>query len=256
MKQILLLLLALLMAGTVANAQLLADFETVTPVITAFSPNGDYAPASAENPWIDDINPSDSVFGGATVGGTWEGFYFDTTYFDFTNSTTFTMLVTGESEGVVKLKIEDKTDGNVTTSVDMDYTDVDEWQLMSFTFEGVSPIYDRATIFFDFGSDEAGNFWYFDQFIGPEGYEGNSVESVDRQNRIFPNPCVDQLSIKSTTRLTDVNLFNMAGQNVLSKTDVNRLSLDLKTARLNKGVYMVQTKDVNGRVSTAKIIKN
>lgn len=256
MKRILLLSISILLLSYTAKAQLLADFETVVPIIKAFSPNGDYAPALAENPWVDDINPSANVFGGASTAGTWEGFYFDTVNFDFSNSTTFTMLVNGGAEGVVKLKLEDKTNGNVTISVDVDYTEVDDWQLMSFTYDGVDPIYDRATIFFDFGSETAGNMWYFDQFIGPEGYEGNAVESIDRQNRVYPNPFLNKLNIKSTTALTEVDIFNIMGQNVLTENGLNALSVDLETSQLRNGIYFMKTKDVNGRISTSKLIKN
>ncbi|MFA9391271.1 MAG: T9SS type A sorting domain-containing protein [Prolixibacteraceae bacterium] len=262
MKKILLLSISFLLIYTLANAQMYANFEDVTPVLGPFSANGDYAPAIMENPFNDDYNPSDSVFGGASVGGTWEGVWFDAgDFIDFSNSFTFTMLVNGEAEGLPMLKIEDNTNGAVfiETNADESYTQVDEWQLMTFTVAGVdaelSEIYNRIVVFMDFGSEEIGNMWYWDNLIGPDGYEGTGLNTVKDRNLVFSNPFSNQLKIYSVAALTDVQIFNAMGQKVLEEHGLNSMSLNLETSQLKNGIYFLQSKDVAGRITKSKMIK-
>lgn len=261
MKKILLIGVIAFLTHGICNAQLYADFEDVTPKLTSFSQNSNYSPSVMENPWPDDNNPSEMVYGGSSVVGTWEGSWFDCDDFiDFSNSFTFTMLVNAEAEGQVMLKIEDKTDNTTFIETPVDYTETDEWQLLSFTVEGVdadvSDIYNRIAIFMDFGSEEVGNMWYWDMLVGPDGYQGTSVESYDRQNRVYPNPCSDVLKIRSTSKMVELKLLNLAGQDVLCRTDINSVSVNLSTSELKPGIYFVRTKDVDGRISVSKIYKN
>jgi len=261
MKQILLLSVFVFFFVAHVNAQLMADFEELTPVLESFSQNGDYTPGIIENPLVDNNNPSDFVFGGASVGGVWEGMWFDTEDFlDFTNSLSFTMLVYGEVAGTAMIKIEDKTDGAVFIEVSADYTDVLEWQELTFTFDLVEPepstIYNRVVVFLDFGSEEVGNLWYFDKLIGPAGHEETSVEAIkSKNNNIYPNPFTNQLQVTSANNISEVSLFNLVGQNVLTVKEINASRVNIETEHLQYGVYFMKTKNVNGTVSSSKLIK-
>lgn len=239
----------------------MVDFDEVVldPPLEPFSANSDYAPAIVENPSEDDTNPSEFVFGGASVAGTWEGVWFDLLEpIDFSTTKTFKMLVYSEAGGQPMMKIEDPVGGTPFIEIPEDYTEIGEWQELTFTFEDAdddNTPFTRLAIFLDFGGEEIGNLWYFDNLIGPEGYEPVSVNNLGAiQNSIYPNPFNHQMQIKLVLPISELNLFNVTGQNVISVAP-NSVNVTLETSQLKTGIYFMNVKDVNGVVSTSKLVK-
>ncbi|TRX36351.1 T9SS type A sorting domain-containing protein [Flavobacterium restrictum] len=71
--------------------------------------------------------------------------------------------------------------------------------------------------------------------------------------KMYPNPVKNMLTIDANSTIKKVSVYNVLGQEVLSRTPKSN-STTVQTSALQKGVYIVKT-DIDGKVSTTKIIK-
>ncbi|HUH34405.1 MAG TPA: T9SS type A sorting domain-containing protein, partial [Moheibacter sp.] len=69
----------------------------------------------------------------------------------------------------------------------------------------------------------------------------------------YPNPVRDVLNITSKVGVKSVEVFNLAGQNVLRTMKVNKGQVDVSA--LATGTYVFRATLENGQVETFKIIK-
>lgn len=77
----------------------------------------------------------------------------------------------------------------------------------------------------------------------------NQVENI----RIFPNPVIDFLSIRTTSDINEIEIISILGQQILSIKVYQKITtLDLSI--LQNGVYFLKFKG-NDEVKTVKIIK-
>jgi hypothetical protein len=84
--------------------------------------------------------------------------------------------------------------------------------------------------------------------LGVKSVEINGGASV------YPNPAKDQLNVKSSNDIAELNIFNMAGQKVLSqKNSVKNPQLNISA--LTKGNYILQTIDKSGNSTSTRFIK-
>lgn len=70
----------------------------------------------------------------------------------------------------------------------------------------------------------------------------------------FPNPVTDELNINAEENITDIRVFNMAGQQVLSQTAKTK-TIQVKLGSLPAGLYIVNATFANGQTKALKIIK-
>ena len=71
--------------------------------------------------------------------------------------------------------------------------------------------------------------------------------------RIYPNPADNILNIESTMSIEKVTVYNLLGQEVISKSP-NAELVTLDVANLQSGVYVVKT-SINGNISSTRFIK-
>ncbi len=72
---------------------------------------------------------------------------------------------------------------------------------------------------------------------------------------VYPNPVEGIMNVKSATGIRSISVTNILGQEVL-KTDISSNQIaKINTSDLMPGVYVVTVVDVNGNISTQKIIK-
>jgi hypothetical protein len=71
--------------------------------------------------------------------------------------------------------------------------------------------------------------------------------------RIYPNPAANILNIESEISIEKVALYNILGQEVISKSPNTEL-VTLDVSSLQSGVYIVKT-SINGNVSSTRFIK-
>ncbi len=93
-------------------------------------------------------------------------------------------------------------------------------------------------------------------WAGPEPFTTTnlSVDSVNFEGfSYYPNPVKDQLFIKATNTITQVEIYNLLGQVVMSKK-VNQLDTQLNVANLASGSYLMQVR-INNSVKTFKLIR-
>ena len=75
------------------------------------------------------------------------------------------------------------------------------------------------------------------------------LSSNNLKFNLYPNPATDILNIAMETELKSVEIYSLLGQKVLS-SDKNQVDV----SDLSKGMYMVRVEDVEGSVSTQKLV--
>ena len=164
----------------------------------------------------------------------------------------------------IRLKVEDSNDQTHTCETETNTT-VSGWQVVEFDFVNQAPdteslsvglgngwTYNMASIFFNFGTEGAGETYYFDdvQFgstIGINNYEINELS-------IFPNPANSQWTIHSeNTDITLVEVFDLQGKLVLTLSP-DSPTVEINASNLVKGVYLSKISTDSG-TSTVRLVK-
>ncbi len=136
------------------------DFDSEEPTFDTFGGNSF---AVIDNPDPSGANTSARV--GETTHGNepWGGIA--TTLeepLDFSAQPFFKMKVWAPKTGIAKFKVESSADPNNAMEVDVEMTETNAWQELTFDFSSApSGQFDRIALFFDFGGPE-GNTFYFD----------------------------------------------------------------------------------------------
>lgn len=170
-KQLLYFLFVLMLSTGIVgniNAQVVyCDYDAVNHSFTTWD-NALFDVVS--NPNQSGINISDYVGQVTTSAGQWEGgFYTLDGEVDLSQGTTFTINVLSAVGGDVLLKLEKEGDNTQNHEFLATYTDIGNWQELTFDFSGaeLSNTYSRIVLFFDFMGTDAGNLWFFDDITGP-----------------------------------------------------------------------------------------
>lgn len=64
---------------------------------------------------------------------------------------------------------------------------------------------------------------------------------------IFPNPASDKVTVKSTTEIKNIHVFNNSGQLVLDK-EVNALQFEINVAQYESGIYFIKLETGDGAI--------
>lgn len=72
--------------------------------------------------------------------------------------------------------------------------------------------------------------------------------------KMYPNPATNNLTIEANDAIEQVALYNMLGQEVVSKTTNNKV-VTLDISSLQNGIYIVKT-TIKGVTSASRVIKN
>lgn len=78
-------------------------------------------------------------------------------------------------------------------------------------------------------------------------------ENVKESIKLYPNPVVDYVNIKSSTKVDAVDVYNVSGQKV-SSTSLNAATGSVDMRSLTSGVYIISVKS-GKEVHTVKVIK-
>jgi hypothetical protein len=82
------------------------------------------------------------------------------------------------------------------------------------------------------------------------GIDDNGLASVE----LYPNPFKSVINVKSNTRIAKLVISNIIGQ-VMNVINLNNCEGRIDTQNLRNGVYIIRTTDINGKISTYKLIK-
>jgi hypothetical protein len=73
---------------------------------------------------------------------------------------------------------------------------------------------------------------------------------------IYPNPTQDFIQIENHTDCKSIEIFNIAGQLVISQTITNESNLKIDISQLNSGNYFVKLIDSNNNIFSSDFVKN
>lgn len=254
--------------ASVANAQATTvptiDFETVGQdwSWTIFE-NGDNAAtlgAVLANPTKTGINTSANCFRYTvnTDAQPWAGFWSaNIGEFTFTASNCVVKLMVHKNLITPMTVKFENSDATVNFEIQHPNTVIDEWELMTFDFTAhIGKTVSKIVLFPDFPS--ARNGVGSTNFVDNISFNTNVVDGIDKAQangiKLYPNPVKDQLQIQSEIKMAQVVIRNLLGQTVKS-FDVNDSKVGLDLNQLPAGNYLITLKDVNGDLSTRKIVK-
>lgn len=86
-------------------------------------------------------------------------------------------------------------------------------------------------------------------------YIGGVEEAMMPQVTVYPNPATDEVNVTvDPTRATEVVVYNVAGQQVMSKV-IDSENIVLNINRLQSGLYLLYVKDGQAVVNVTKFVK-
>ena len=83
-----------------------------------------------------------------------------------------------------------------------------------------------------------------------------SVQTASNKSLdVFPNPVEDELNIRLSTQIQEVNLVNLMGQTVKTFKNLSAEEVSLDVSGVAAGIYFIVIQDVNGNIDVSKSIK-
>ena len=175
---------------------------------------------------------------------------------DFSSSELIAIKTYSPKAGIpVKLRLEN-ADNSVGIEVDVNTTVVDEWEILTYDFTGQTAGTDfvRVVVFFEFidGLPGDGSTYYFDdieitELLGVSEFEVAEIA-------LYPNPVNEILNVESTTMISQIDIFAVTGQLVMTQFP-QQLTTQLSVSTLRTGVYLVNITSESGAVVTKRIVK-
>jgi hypothetical protein len=193
------------------------DFESFS-VNYVFIDFGNAAAEVIDNPDPSGLNTSAKVgqFFKAEGAETWAGSFLTLeSPIDFTIKKLFKMKVWSPKSGiVVKLKVENLDNGDISHEIDATTTLANEWEELEFDFSDINTAeeYQKIVFFFDFGNAGDGTYYFFDDVVlvpgslpptwPVEDFEGDAPLFTSFGNiaavEVVPNPDVSGLNTTAT----------------------------------------------------------
>lgn len=142
------------------------NFESLT-INYAFSDFGSVVSSVVDNPDASGINTSSKVGQTVKTAGaeTWGGTFLTLENpIDFTNKLFKVKVWSPKADAIVKLKVENLTNGDISYEVDAITTTSNEWEELQYDFSAIDMgnEYQKVVIFFDFGNPGDDATYYFD----------------------------------------------------------------------------------------------
>lgn len=214
------------------NLPVTFDATTVNYTVTDFGNNSTVDavdPTSSSNKVKKTTKPSGAETWAGTTIGTPAGF---ASRIPITSTaTTMSVKVYSPAAGLkIKLKIEDKNDGNKSVETDVLTTVANAWETLVFDFSAQSTgtaalntsyTYDKASIFFDFGNAGTGKVFYWDdvEFGAP----------ANTTSLVLP------LTFESSTLNYAFTNFDGGAVTIVSNPDNNSGNTSAKVGKMVKG---------------------
>ncbi len=160
----------------------------------------------------------------------------------------------------IRLKVEDKTDGNITCETESLTTVANSWEVIVFDFSNqadgtaaldIANTYDKASIFFDFGNTGDNSSYYWDD-VKFGGSSTSDIQHLTKEISVYPNPVEDIFVVQGVNNVQNLNIYSVNGQ-LVNFTKVSNNSFDV--SNLQSGVYTISATDNEGNVITGKLIK-
>lgn len=151
------------------------------------------------NPFQSGINTSDHVGKTRKDPGSqsWAGIFADLAgEMDLVANPFLHMKVYSETTGDINFKLEDNSSGTIDpVEIIMPLDTTGQWVNLIWDFTGQpGDAFDRIALFFDFGDTDT-SYWYFDDVIGRNPLNTNTIEAEVSPINVFPNPTTGTFTI-------------------------------------------------------------
>ena len=83
---------------------------------------------------------------------------------------------------------------------------------------------------------------------------GLSNITKEQDVKITPNPFFDRIQLNTEKQITDIQIFNSAGEKIYSQENKN-ISHTINLQHLKLGIYFIKVRFKNGAVQTKKLVK-
>lgn len=150
----------------------------------------------------------------------------------------------GEIFGFQNLQPEERiafyrdTEGNLKTfneyAFSRGFTNADAW-----TFYSINDLTSDGNKFIGAGKNPAGENVTF--IIDFDSHDG-TIHTDKHSLSIFPNPCSDYVNINNTKQGSNIQIFNLKGQQLINETAEDQ-NVRIDISKLQKGIYMLQITD-------------
>lgn len=176
-----------------------------------------------------------------------------------------TMKVLMDHEADVVFKLERSSNGAPNTGdTKVKYTTPNQWQELTWDFSTLNipngALYSTLTMIMDFGAvPTTEKRYYFDDLaIGDKSCSGLvGVRDIALANlKVYPNPVTTELTIENGRDMYAYDVFNALGQKVFTVRSSGQNYVNLDTAELERGMYILAAYDKNGLMKAkTKFIK-
>lgn len=163
----------------------------------------------------------------------------------------------------VLLKVEEKnTPANSCETLELT-TVANAWETITFDFTtnnttgtpafNLAFVYDKASVFFNFGNAGTGNVFYWDDVMFGEPLSINeaSFSSV----KVYPVPVNDMLTLEGYGDANQFKIYDVLGKEVYS-SEITTSHTIVDLSELTEGIYIVTILNDSSVISSNRIIKN
>jgi hypothetical protein len=181
-------------------------------------------------------------------------------------STKMSVRVYSPDAGIpIRLKVEDAADPTKSVETEAVTTMANAWETLTFDFSNpamgtaainFSYVYDKASIFFNFGTDgmtAGAKVYYWDDVMFGAPATGLS-DLKELGLTFYPNPVRDNLLVRLDQRMDEVVVLNQLGQQ-LQIIPVGKNEVRIDFSMLSPGLYMVMVKAADATTGTFKVLK-
>jgi hypothetical protein len=101
------------------------------------------------------------------------------------------------------------------------------------------------------GNETVTEITYRDEYLGLDA----GLNSEEIQLSLYPNPATSEITIDAKSNIQLINIYNISGEVVANKVDINNTSVTLSIDELSSGTYMVYTLTSQGRNISKLVVK-
>ena len=228
-------------------------------------------PMNSENKVMQVIKTSTAATWAGTTLGTPSGFA-SPIPLSLTDSKIIVKVWSPAAGTPIRLKVEDANDPTHTCETETNTTVTKEWEVLTFDFVDQAPgteflsiglergwIYNKASIFFNFGTEGAtvgAKTYYFDEVKFGESMGGTTDDEetilslMSPLMMIYPNPAQDRIHIQMS-EFKGAIIYTLSGKSVF-KTKEKYIDL----TNMSEGIYIIQLENNSGAKEQFKLIKN
>lgn len=158
----------------------------------------------------------------------------------------------------VRLKVEDHNVAEHSVETEAMTTVAMEWETLVFDFSNEAPgtaeidfsyIYDKASIFFDFGTTGTGATYYWDNM--EFGIPTRINENIIEETTVYPNPVSGTLYLENSVNLNNLSIYSAMGQLVYQSMEVKN---SINLSEFPAGIYTLRANGNDGKQYFAKFI--